>query len=394
MKNIIVIGAGASGMMAAIHAAKEGNKVTVIEENNKPLKKLLVTGNGRCNITNMSWDGDVIRGSDPEKAMRIINKFDHKKVIEFFNMIGIVTKERNGWVYPLNDSAAVVAKTLISVAESKKIKIKTNQKVIGVSKRIDGTFSVDVEGWSYKADTVIISCGTGAYISEEGYKLAENTANKYNAHFENFLPALTSLKTNDNSVYKWAGVRTEAAIKVIYDGEIQHRQRGELQLTESGISGIPVFQISRYVSKALKKGRKVKVIIDFLPDYSEEDIKSYLEFIRENYPQRTDKQLAAGLIPERLAEHITSGCFDLDDSIETIKNYVFRVSGTGDIRASQICTGGVDLDALTDDLMLSKVPGLYFTGEAIDVDGACGGYNLQWAWSSGKVAADAASKED
>ncbi len=393
MKNIIVVGAGASGMMAAINAAKNGNKVTLLEENNKPLKKLLVTGNGRCNITNMTWEGDVIRSSNIEKAMKIINKFDYKKTIEFFNMIGIATKNRNGWVYPLNDSAAVVAKTLISVAEKEKVKIKTNQKVISVSKQTDGSFQVEVEGWAYKADAVIIACGSGAYISEDGYKLAETTAKKYNARFEEFLPALTSLKTNDSSVYKWAGVRTEAVIKVIYDGEVRHRQKGEIQLTDSGISGIPVFQISRYVSKALKRGRKVKIIIDFLPEYSEEDIKSYLEFIRENYPERTDKQLASGLIAERLSEHITSRCFDLEDSIENIKNYVFRVSGTGDMKASQICTGGIDIDALTDDLMLSKVPGLYFTGEVVDVDGTCGGYNLQWAWSSGTVAAQAASKQ-
>ena len=149
MKKIIVIGGGASGITAAIFAARYGHDVTVLEQNDRPLKKLQVTGNGRCNLTNLNWnDTHCLRSEDSKKAYEIIKRFDAEKTIGFFASIGIPVKDRNGWVYPRCDSAAAVAKALLYEAGQNKVRIKTNQKVLGI-KRKEGGFSVFTDGWTY-----------------------------------------------------------------------------------------------------------------------------------------------------------------------------------------------------------------------------------------------------
>lgn len=386
MKNIIVIGAGASGMMAAVEAAKEGAFVTVLEQNNKPLKKLLLTGNGRCNLTNLHWDDSVLRGQDVEKAYRIVKSFDHNAAVDFFEDIGIRMKDRNGWVYPVNDSAASVAKFLIYEAERLKVKIKTNQEVVSIDKENDGSFTVKTSDWKYAADAVIVSTGSIAGVSDKGALISIKTAEKFDIGAEEFAPALTSLKSGRAGIGKWAGARVDGEIALYSGGALTAKKRGQLQLTEYGISGIPVFELSRYAVVLLRSGKEAHLIIDFLPYLSGEEILRHIAAMRKKYPEKSLRTILYGLLNEKLADVIEVSARLDQDAAEQIKRFKLPLSGYTGADKAQVCMGGVDLGQLDENLESKNCSGLYFTGEAVDIDGTCGGYNLQWAWSSGYAA--------
>ncbi len=395
MKKVIVIGAGASGIMAAITAASKGCDVTVLEGQPKPLKKLLLTGNGRCNFTNLDWtDKTVIRSGNAEKAFDIINSFDCNGVISFFRKLGIESKEHDGWVYPLNESAAAVAKLLLYRAEELKIKIKTNQKVVSVESLEDGGFLVHTQDWKYEADSVIISTGSCARTDNSDCDIVFDTANRYKIKCRPFLPAITSLKSNKKGLAKWSGVRVDGAIELFNGNEKITCAKGQLQLTEYGISGIPVFEISRYAVELLNKESKNDIYLkmDFMPDKELTELQNDIADIKTRFPGRNTKTILLGFLNERLADFIASKNGNIEDCISDIKSFCMPISGYMGMDKAQACIGGIDIDELTDALEARKCPGLYFTGEAVDVDGKCGGYNLQWAWSSGYAAGNAACK--
>ena len=388
MKKIIVIGGGASGITAAIFAARSGHDVTVLEQNDRPLKKLHVTGNGRCNLTNLNWDDThCLRSEDSKKAYEIIKHFDAEKTIGFFASIGIPVKDRNGWVYPRCDSAAAVAKALLYEAGQNKVRIKTNQKVLGI-KRKEGGFSVLTDGWTYECDCVIVSAGSMASVKEDGSFLVENTAKSLDMCFLKQLPALSAIKLKSNKLGVWSGVRIDSTVTLYIEGKKTVSERGELQLTENGISGIPAFQISRYAARAVYEGKSASVRIDFLPEYETEDIDAFVSDIKKRYPEKGLKDILSGLLPEKLASFLVAKK-DNNRVYENIKNIEFAVKGCADIRTSQCASGGIALFEVDENLQSLKCPGLYFTGEALDVDGKCGGYNLQWAWSTGYAAGSA-----
>lgn len=386
MKKVVVVGAGASGIMAAVRAAECGAEVTVLEQNSKPLKKLLLTGNGRCNLTNICWDETVIRGHAAGRAYSVLKKFDHNNTIDFFNNIGIQIKDRNGWVYPVNDSAAAVAKILLYETERLKIKIKTNQQAVSVDKCDNGRFVVKSTDWEYPAEAVVISVGSIASVDNNGCSLAFDTALKYGIGFYRFLPAITALKSNKKQIAKWSGVRAEGKITLTEGNKIITEKQGELQLKENGISGIPVFELSRYAVDALEDGRNVKLIIDFLPNISKTELSEIIRKEKNRCHEKSDKLILSGLLNEKLAGHILSISSSDKEIIDNIKEYILPITGYGKADKAQACMGGIDLNELTEELETVKLNGLYFTGEAVDVDGCCGGYNLQWAWSSGYVA--------
>jgi predicted Rossmann fold flavoprotein len=386
MKEVIIIGAGASGLMAAIQAARGGAHVTILERNEKPLKKLLLTGNGRCNLTNLKWDKPVLRGSNVKRALGIIKKFGPEDVISFFYGIGIYTKDRDGWVYPQNDSASAVAKALLYEAERLKVRIKTNQEVISVGKSSDGGFIINTKDWKYEADVVIFSTGSTASTDGGGCGAAFETAEKYKVFTRKFLPALTGLKSDKPGTGKWAGVRADAEISLFdIDGEIA-REKGQLQLTEYGVSGIPVFCLSRYAVGRVYHGKSVSAVIDFLPGHTKEEILSDVKKARVKYPDKSTKTILAGFLSEKLAQVIASNAGSDEEAAELIKKFDLDITGYLGEDKAQLCMGGIDLNDLTDELEAKECKGLYFTGEAVDIDGPCGGYNLQWAWSSGYAA--------
>ena len=256
-KRVIVTGGGASGLMAAIAAAENGAAVTILEQNEKPGKKICATGNGKCNFTNIQVPSDAYRSENPGFEQAVLNQFPVEDTVKFFTRLGIYPVNKNGgYLYPHSGQAASVAEVLCMEARNLGVKIKTNQKVQRVFKEQD-IWKVQVEGWIYEGEAVILSNGSKASAISgsdgSGYELAAALGHRLIEP----LPALTALKCRNTGFSGWAGVRTEGRITLLVDGKKVTEETGELQLTDYGVSGIPVFQVSRYGIRALKQGKNV-----------------------------------------------------------------------------------------------------------------------------------------
>lgn len=392
MRSIIVIGGGAAGLMAAIKAAEQGALVTLLEANEKPGKKLLATGNGRCNFTNVVQEKQYYRGSDPEYAWQILQQFPMQDTLQFFSRLGIYARNRNGWLYPNSDQAAAVLEVLLMEAYHRKVKIKTRESVCEILPGSEG-WSVKTKTWEYGADAVIVACGSLASNVEGATDWGISLAKTLGLSVLPMLPALVGLRGKGNRFSRWTGVRIQAKATLYLQGVLMKSASGEIQLTEYGISGIPVFQLSRYALRALEEGSTALVELDFLPDFTEKQLAVNLENREENCPYKTLQEQLIGLLPSRLIPLIASGDSDEREVIRNCKHYPVIITGASSMKQAQVCSGGILTKNLDEHLQAKKYPGLYFAGEIVDVDGACGGYNLQWAWSSGAVAGLAAAKE-
>ena len=381
MKKVVIIGGGASGMMAAIQAARTGAAVTLLEHNEKPGKKILATGNGRCNLTNLVQEPSRYRSSQPDFPWKIITQYPLEDTLAFFSELGIYTKDRNGWVYPYSDQAAGVAQVLELEARHQKVKIKTTEEVTDIL-REDGQYLVKTATWQYPCDSVIISCGSSASnvegSSTTGYELAE----KMGHTVVKPLPSLCGIRGKDNYYAKWAGSRMDGRITLEIDGETVGEEQGEILFTEYGISGIGVFQLSRYAVRGTDEGKIATYHLDLMPQLTKEELVKLL----------LDRQ-QAGLLPRKMIDVLVKKTYEPEKIAERLKDWQVPVKGAYALQQAQICSGGVDPRELTEQLESRLHPGIYFTGEVIDVDGPCGGYNLQWAWSSGAVAGRAAAEE-
>lgn len=390
---VVVIGGGASGLMAGITAARAGAKVTILEQNSKIGKKILSTGNGRCNITNLNQKGDYYRSNHTEFPYIVLQALPVEDTLSFFQSIGIFTKDKNGYVYPRSNQAASVVEALAMEVRHLKIKCKTQEKVVKIEKTEEG-FSVFTESWHYDCDRVILACGSNASVVEgsdgSGYMLTKELGHS----IVKPLPALTGLKGVGNWFSKWAGVRCDAAVSLYIDGEWVISDKGEVQLTDYGLSGIPVFQISRFASRALNQNKQVSVSVDFVPDMTKAELLGHLNDLMQYDENKNVKNLLIGFLPQKLVDVVVDHKNTMDQVVDHIKEFSVQIKATMDFSHAQVCTGGVECTELDPDTMESRlVPGIYVCGELVDVDGACGGYNLQWAWSSGYLAGMSAAKE-
>lgn len=390
MKQIIIVGAGASGLVAAIKAAADGAAVTVLEQNDRPGRKICATGNGRCNMTNLDQTEGVYRGTHPEFVKDALEQFSVNDTISFFQELGICITDRNGWIYPRSNQAQSVVDVLTMKARSLKVKLKTNQYVTGVSFS-DGHYNVHTDGWTYTCDAVILANGSRASSvagsSESGYEIAQSLGH----HLIEPLPALTALNCKGNSFSGWSGVRTEGKVTLYINGTPEISQQGELQLTDYGISGIPVFQISRYAIRAVHEKKKAELSINFFPELSKEELQEYLSKRQKECPYKSGKELLTGLFPEKLIRVLSAQ----KDLVSAITDFRLSVKDGLSFEQAQVCSGGVDTSEVDCHTMESRLhKGLYFAGELLDIDGTCGGYNLQWAWSSGAAAGIHAAKEE
>lgn len=438
-RQIIVGGCGPAGMMAAIAAARCGAQVTVLEGMEKPGKKLLLTGNGRCNLTNL--DSGLPRKyrtvlDDPvlEKESvteHIFRQFPVADTLDFFHSLGLLTTEKNGYVYPVTGQAGSVLELLLAEMRRLKIKLKFSEKIIQIKQSFpdaggEGKWLVQTGTWNYSCDRLILCCGSRAAETTgsdgSGYLLAKQAGHT----IAPVLPALTALNTgNRRFLASCAGVRCPAKVSIYScpDGKnktgirektwagpaekLQAEDSGELQITENGISGIVVFQVSRYAVLALNRGEKVQAVLDLLPELSAEELERYLIQTARRWSGSDVSVLTAlsGLLPRKLlaavledlkirpgspAANLTMA--QTGQLVQKIKALKLSVSGSRSFSQCQVCTGGVPLSEVYPDTLESrKAAGLYFAGELLDVDGPCGGYNLQWAWSSGFAAGHAAA---
>jgi predicted Rossmann fold flavoprotein len=392
-QKLIIIGAGASGLIAAITAARRGANVTILEANDKPGQKLLATGNGKCNLTNLDQDPSHYHSSDPAFLQSVLEQFPLDATIAFFTSLGLSVKNRDGWVYPVTEQSQSVLNVLLMEAEHHKIRIKTREKVVRILPMEDGTYTVYTATWQYTADRVMIACGSPASAVRGSSADALTFAKELGLSCEEFLPSLVPLRVRGDFCGKWAGVRVHGRVSLLIDDDRIASDEGTIQLTDYGLSGIPVLQISREAVRALSSGEhRVRVCLDLLPGESEESILALLAMRQKLCPYKSLRQLLSGLIPERLIPIVATKKATLETVASRLHAFYLDVTAPASMKHAQVCSGGIRTDNLTGDLEAKRHPGLFVAGEALDLDGMCGGYNLQACFATGFVAGRAAAE--
>lgn len=395
MKEIAVIGGGAAGLMAAVTAAKAGVKVTVWEHQPACGKKLLATGNGRCNLTNTQMRPDAYRSHTPQAVKKVLRRFSVQDTLRFFSDLGLYTRERDGWVYPYSQQARTVLHLLLSEAERLGAELRTQVEISKICPATEGwKLDTYTSSGTFRADAVILATGSKASnlpgADGSGYALAEKLGHKILP----VLPALVPLVGEGTYFSQWAGLRMDVLASLRVDGKYIHREAGEMQLTDYGVSGIPVFQLSRYAVEGVHEKKETELIVDFFPNMDVSGLEHLLRIQKKNSPSKPWQEILRGIFPDKfcsLAVSQAGRCREKEMPrriARQIKYWRIPVKGWKDYQYAQVCMGGVDLRQVNPHTLESRLhKSLYFAGEILDVDGACGGYNLQWAWSSGAVAA-------
>ena len=398
-----IIGGGASGMAAAIAASgMPGVQVILFERQARVGRKLLATGNGRCNLTNMKATGDGYHGQQPDFARYALNKMDPETTLQWFRSLGLYTvAEPSGRVYPYSDQANSVVDVLRLQLEKPNVELRTGFEVQKI-KKTDAGFQVSTPEETMNVDKLIIACGglAGSKLggTMSGYKLL----GKLGHRSTKLRPALVQLKSSWGSLAALKGVRANCHMRILCDGKPFAESRGELQFTEYGLSGPVIFEISRDV--CAKPGTWT-ACLDFLPELSLDDLKNELQH-RQNTPLPV-QELLTGILHNRLGRVLTQAagvginglCKDLKQEdlqavCEACKGFEVLLTEPMGMDHAQVTAGGVLTEQFNPETMASLlVPGLYACGEVLDIDGDCGGYNLQWAWSSGYLAGLCAGKD-
>lgn len=390
-----IIGAGASGVFAALILKQNYIDTTVIERNANALKKIYATGNGRCNFTNRNVSYKNYHGENPKFTISAIKKFDNYDVIEFFNDMGIPEVElENGKIFPKSLQASSIVKQMMCLANHLEVEFIYDSFVDDVRKNGD-VFEVKSNGLLYKFDYLIIACGSKAYKKSgsdgNGYILMKNLGhNIVKTH-----PGIVQLRLNGDSFKKMSGTKFKANAKLVVDDKEVFEFYHDVLFADYGISGPTILQLSGEAIRAKNKGLDVKIRIDTV-DLDENKLYEHLIYIISlNYYKKIN-ELLVGLINDNLIEEVLNQAnIDCDINVSelskeeiyklahTLKNLEFSVSGYKDEDSGQITCGGVDTDEINPSSMESKkIKNLYIIGEIMDVDGDCGGYNLQWAFSS------------
>lgn len=401
---IAVIGGGASGMIAAITARKSGKEVVILERKDRILKKVLITGNGRCNITNVNADISNYFGKNISSVENILNRFNPKDTMDFFNGLGIICNEENrGKVYPLSGQASSVVDALRFEAERLGIKIETEFYVKKIEK--DGfKFKIHSEDRKkIEADRVILAAGGQSYpelgSNGSGFELAKEMGHSVTR----LSPSIVQLKTEKHQVKGLQGIKTDVAVTAYGDNKKICTYDGELLFTDYGISGNVVFNIS-FVMPLYKN---VEFEIDFMEKFDYNELYEMLKERKNIMSHLTMENYFNGMINKKLGqflskmsgiEKLSKPVKDLNDSeirklCTVLKKYRIKILDTTGFKNAQVTAGGVSLDEVNSETLESKiVKGLYFSGEVLDVYGECGGFNLQWAWASGYIAGKNAAK--
>ncbi|WP_304151779.1 NAD(P)/FAD-dependent oxidoreductase [Finegoldia magna] len=390
-----IIGAGASGVFAALILKQNYIDTTVIERNTNALKKIYATGNGRCNFTNRNVSYKNYHGENPKFTISAIKKFDNNDVIEFFNDMGIPEVElENGKIFPKSLQASSIVKQMMCLANHLEVEFIFDSFVDDVRKNGD-VFEVKSNDSIYKFDYLIVACGSKAYKKSgsdgNGYILMKKLGhNIVKTH-----PGIVQLRLNGDSFKKMSGTKFKANAKLVVDGKEVFEFYHDVLFTDYGISGPTILQLSGEAIRAKNNGLDVKIRIDTV-DLDENKLYEYLIYIISlNYYKKIN-ELLVGLINDNLIEEVLNQAgisYDINvcelskeeiyKLAHTLKNLEFSVSGYKDEDSGQITCGGVDTDEINPSTMESKkIKNLYIIGEIMDVDGDCGGYNLQWAFSS------------
>lgn len=405
---LIIVGGGASGLVAAIAAARTARKdtdVLLLEGGAKPGRKILSTGNGHCNMTNEKALPMAYYSDNTVVLDDLMARFSYRDVLDFFNELGIPSVSRDGYYYPKNREASSIRDALVSEVERLGVRVFNNTKIVKAEKNRDCFVLTAEDGHEYRGDRVILACGGMAYPKSGSDGSGYNLAMDLGHNIIQPLPGLVALTAEENWVKNFAGVRLDGTVTLQVDGIRRRSQQGEIQLTDYGISGIPVFQLSGDAVDALSQNKKTAILLNFWDNKTETDILFALKMRCKARPDWETGELLRGIVPNKciatllnlskIELHVpckTISVSSLTKLARNLSQLTFTINGAKDFESAQITRGGVSLEDVDRNLQSKLTPGLYFAGEILNVDGPCGGYNLQWAWTSGHEAGLAAVK--
>ena len=393
MKRVVVIGAGASGIISSIFASKN-NEVIILERNSNPLKKLLLTGNGKCNYFNENQHISNYNSSNIDLVEKIITESNINTVLDFFDKIGIIPKIKNGYYYPYSNLSNSIKEALLKEAILSGVKIKTDYLVRDI-KKVNNKFIINNE---LECDYVILSTGSKAYPKTGSDGIGYEILRNFGHNIIKVLPALTAV-IGDKSYFKdWAGIRVEASVSLYENNQFIKEELGELQLTKTGLSRICIFNLSSKIKRGLEEHKKEDIVINFLPFV--DNIELFFNERNNKVKGRTIIELLEGLINYKLVKIILSEskinenkCYNELSNKEkgmlfnNLVKFKVNIIDTNSFDNAQVCSGGLSLNEININTMESKlVSGLFIIGELLDIDGLCGGYNLTIAWITGILA--------
>ena len=393
--NVCVIGGGAAGMLAALTAAENGHRVLLLERQSRVGRKLLATGNGRCNLSNYHVSPAHYHGGAGFCDFAL-SQFDVGETLQYFASLGLLTvSEASGRIYPMSNMAGSVLDVLRYALERPEIDLQTGQTVTAVRKMPEG-FSVKTETDTFSARCLILAAG-GAAGSKvgggmDGYRLAKSLGHHRTALY----PSLVQLKTDPTYPRALKGVKAQCGISICRGSQVLARNSGEVLFTEYGVSGPVIFDLSRSVSAG---GSDLTCLLNFFPDWEEAEVLHWLSQRQAAMATHEASTLLTGSCHTRLGQMICKSAGftnqraagltrdDLRRIAGQATHFALPITGTCGFDQAQVTAGGLDTSEFDPRTLQSRlVPGLYACGELLDIDGDCGGYNLQWAWSSGRLA--------
>jgi predicted Rossmann fold flavoprotein len=406
--SLIIIGGGAAGLTSALIAKDYGIDVAIIEGTDRIGKKILTTGNGRCNISNANINSDRYHSENLYFQNNILDSFTIKDTVDFFACLGLplVTLD-GGKMFPMSLQSSSVLDILRFALEEKHIPVYINTKAKKIVKKNKEFIISSTDDATYKCEKLIIATGgksapkTGSDGS--GYTLAKQLGHSIISP----VPALVQLKLNYNRLKALSGVKFDGYAEIFINDKCVQTEFGEILFTDYGISGPPILQLSRIASLSIIENKKVSLIIDMLPTTPHKELNNFLSNHWSIFEDRSvydsfigiiNKKVIPIILKEAKVEDIHKPCSNLNIKekkaiYELLKQWKFEVSGTNSFSNAQVTAGGINTKEInTDTLESNIVSNLFFAGEVLDVDGDCGGYNLQWAWSSGAIAGKSASK--
>lgn len=404
---VLIVGGGASGMMAALSAAQDAkNQVILLERQNRVGRKLLATGNGRCNLSNLYADAshyfDAAAFVQPA-----LSRFSVQKTLDFFHALGLLTtSEPDGRVYPHSDQANSVVDVLRFALAARGVTVECGCEVCGVRKKARGWQADCVDGRGFFGDRLIIAAGgcAGRKLggTEDGYRLLQSLGH----HCTVLHPSLTQIRTQTELVRALKGVRADAHVELKVGAKRVASCAGEVQFVEYGLSGPVAFALSRAVG--CHAGEEMTLLLDLLRPVARDALPRLLQARRMAFAQLPAEELLAGILHTRLGKTVvkyagldaqTPLCDLSDDAlahvVAAVKCFALPVVGVMGFDGAQVTAGGIESSEFRSDTLESRLaPGVFATGEVLDVDGECGGFNLQWAWSSGYVAGKLGNSEE
>ena len=393
--NVCVIGGGAAGMLAALTAAENGHRVLLLERQSRVGRKLLATGNGRCNLSNYHVSPAHYHGGAGFCDFAL-SQFDVGETLQYFASLGLLTvSEASGRIYPMSNMAGSVLDVLRYALERPEIDLQTGQTVTAIRKMPEG-FSVKTETDTFSAQRLILAAG-GAAGSKvgggmDGYRLAKSLGHHRTALY----PSLVQLKTDPTYPRALKGVKAQCGISICRGSQVLARNSGEVLFTEYGVSGPAIFDLSRSVSAG---GSDLTCLLNFFPDWEEAEVLHWLSQRQAAMAAHEASTLSTASCHTRLGQMICKSAGftnqraagltrdDLRRIARQATHFALPITGTCGFDQAQVTAGGLDTSEFDPRTLQSRlVPGLYACGELLDIDGDCGGYNLQWAWSSGRLA--------